>query len=241
MSARKSTPVADQTDVSAPVNWDEAPAAFQAPDPVEQALREKQAEVAAAPIPGLGQTPPDQLTAILASIAQTLAAIQAQGTNAGNSAQLDNIAKFLMHQEQTRPHENLFNPPMVSHYNPLGERDHPRPELKCDMYWVGYKLHKEGLTPLEIDLLNKMKPGSYWVTKADLRRIRLNIKAKEDDAGQLEKLTFHFPCKGPEDRQSHAPMTQYLREILGENVTIESLLAQVEKLKAQVAAQGGQS
>ena len=193
----------------------------EAPDPVETAT-----------IPAAPGEP--SMAAAMMLIAQTLQEIKTQGVG---SEHLATIEKVLKHQEEARPHENLFNPPMFSHTNPLGERENPRPELKCKMYWVGYELFKEGLTRLEIDLVNRMQPGSYRVTKADGRRIPFNVQSKLDDAGKIESLTFHFPCKGTEDRQNHNSMVAYLQEALGELQTQEDLLTQIAALKTQLAAQ----
>lgn len=203
----------------------EADVSVEAPDPVEFA---RSAPVAA---------PPDMATA-LAMIAEALTALKHGGGDSATAQRLDGIERFLLAQEQTRPHENLFNPPLRSALNPLGERDHPRPDFKCRMIWVGYELKKEGQTLEEIELLNRMQPGEYRVTKADGRTIPFRVASKLKDSGALDMLTFHFPCKGSEDRQNHAPMVSYLREALGEQVSVASLLQQVAALKAQLATGG---
>jgi hypothetical protein len=141
----------------------------------------------------------------------------------------------LVSAEATRPRENRF-PPEISYLNPLGERDNPRPELKCKMFWVGYKLSKEVLTKEEIDLLNKIQPGSYRVHKSDGRSIPFVVAAKDDESGRLEKLSFHFPCKNRDDRQNHMPMASYLREALGDvRPDVDRLLEQVQALQAELA------
>jgi hypothetical protein len=115
----------------------------------------------------------------------------------------------------TGVYENRM-PPEISDYNPLGERDNPRDELRCKMIWVGFKLTKAGLSKDEIALLNEVSnfPGEYRVTKADGSLIDFTVTAKTNRAGQTEAVTFHFPCKAVEDRQNHMPMTAYLREAL---------------------------
>ena len=141
----------------------------------------------------------------------------------------------LVDHEKARPKENP-NFPGISALNPLGERDNPRPELKCKMFWVGFKLTKEGLTKLEIDLLNRLQPGEYRVTKANGRTIPFRVEAKEALNGKLEKMAIHFPCKSQEDRGDHMPMVSYLREALGEAVpNADILMAQVLALKAELA------
>jgi hypothetical protein len=162
-------------------------------------------------------------------------AIKTGQANSGHSEQLSNIEKFLMEREQARPHENLFNPPMKSHFNPLGERDHPRDELKCQMFWAGYKMTKDNLRQSEIELLNRIDPGVYRVTKADGRTIPFTVVARTDDTGKLDRMNFHFACKSAEDRSNHLSMESYLKEALGEVSSTESLRAQIETLKSQLA------
>lgn len=177
-----------------------------------------------------------QMAHAFAKIAETLEAIRAQGAGPGVSEQLEGIQKFLIHQESTRPKENLFTPPLISHFNPLGDRDHPKPEFKTRMIWVGYELNTGTSTRQEIELLNRCEPGEGLVTKADGSKISFRVEGKRTDTGKLEMLTFHFPCKGPEHRQNHAPMVSYLQEYLGETHTLEQLQAQVAHLQAQLAA-----
>lgn len=150
------------------------------------------------------------------------------------AGQLAGIEKFLLDQEGQRPHENLY-PPMKSDMNPEGDRDHPRSELKCKMYWVGYKMTKDNLRTSEIALLNRVQPGDYRVTKGDGKNIPFTVLARQDAAGKLERLNFHFPCKDADDRASHLSMESYLREVLGEVASTESLRAQIEQLKQQLS------
>ena len=104
------------------------------------------------------------------------------------------------------------------------------------MFWVGYDLRAESLTREELDVLNRMEPGHYRVTKADGKSIPFDVQARQDDAGKLESLAFHFPCKGPDEQQSHNSMQMYLQMCLGESVSREDLLSQVAALKGQLAA-----
>lgn len=189
--------------------------------------------------PDIDETPDSQaqIAHAFTKIAETLDAIRAQGAGPGVSEQLEGIQKFLVHQESTRPHENHFNPPLISHFNPLGERDHPKPALKTKMIWVGYEITPDTSTAQEIELLNRCEPGERLVTKADGSQILFRVEAKRADTGKLELLSFHFPCKGPEHRQNHAPMVAYLQEYLGEKHTLDQLRAQVAHLQAQLATQ----
>ncbi len=152
---------------------------------------------------------------------------------------LDTLAKGieqLVNSEKGKTRENMFHPDF-STLNPLGEKDHPRDELRFPMTWVGHKLKKEGLSREEITLLNTIKPGTYRVTKADGSRIKFDVVAKEDVHGGIERISIHFPCKSVEDRHNHASMSSYLREALGEaQPRVDYLMNEIEKLKAELAA-----
>lgn len=177
---------------------------------------------------------PNEMAQAFLAIAEALKTIKS--TDAGATDKLASIEKFLMEQERTKPHENIFNPPMVSAYNPLGERDFPRPLLKCKMIWVGFKLSEDCCTREEIELLNRVEGGVFRVTKADGKKISLTITPKVAENGKLELLSIHFPCKTSEDRHDHMSMASYLREVLGESPSLESLQAQVASLKAELAS-----
>lgn len=132
--------------------------------------------------------------------------------------------------------ENNF-PPDISFLNPLGERDNPRPDLKCRIIWAGYEETKEALTREEIELLNRVEPGNYWVTKSDGSKVELKVKAKSGNNGRLEMLRFSFPCKNIEDRMNLRSKVEWLREVLGGPVQSPSeLLTELAALRAQLAA-----
>ena len=133
--------------------------------------------------------------------------------------------------------ENEF-PPEISFLNPLGERDHPRPELKCRIVWAGYEEKKESLTREEIELLNQIEPGDYRVTKSDGVTIPFTVKAKQGNNGKLEMLRFSFPCKNVEDRMGIRSKVDWLREVLGEKgPSSAALLAEIAQLRAQIHSQ----
>ena len=177
------------------------------------------------------EVPPVDIAAAILELAKSIKSGQ-QDTGA-IQGQLASLERFLVMEAESRPHENL-NPPMKSYANPEGERDHPRAELHCKTVWVGYRLNKEGLTRTEIELLNRVEPGNYRVTKSDGKSIPFDVSVKVDDAGKRERKMFYFPCKNSEDRSNHLSMESYLREVLGESASTESLRAQIEVLRQQL-------
>lgn len=181
---------------------------------------------------------PSEVSAAITMMAEILKELKSKEPQGGDDriGILAQSVQALVAAENSRPRENRFGPE-ISVFNPLGERDNPRPELKCKMFWLGHKLTKDVLTREEIEALNAMEPGHYRVTKSDNRKISFDVQAREDNGGKLEQLTFHFPCKNTEDRQNHNPMLSYLLEAQGKlTPSVHSLMQQVLELKAELAA-----
>ena len=131
-------------------------------------------------------------------------------------------------------------PPLISVYSYAeGERDRPKPALKCKMSWVGYDIKVDTMTPAEIDLLNRLQPGVYRVKKADLSLIEFRVTAVHDSNLELERLDIWFPCKG-QDRHNHGTLLSYCHQALGTALASpEELYAEVLALKAQLATATG--
>ena len=105
--------------------------------------------------------------------------------------------------------------PQISPYNPLGDRDHPKPPLKCAFFLGPYPLEPETLTVREVELMNQLEPGQYDVTKADgVTVVFLVIPSYRTDGRTLERLTIGFPCADSEQRQNFPPFSQMLREVV---------------------------
>ena len=182
------------------------------------------------------QAPDSSVAEAITMMAQILSELKAKGTGDDRLETLSRGVEALVSAEASRPRENL-NFPNISTLNPKGERDNPRPALKCKMFWVGFKMAPDSLTYEEINLLNRVVPGAYRVTKSDGKSVPFTVGATQDMAGRLEKMTFRFPCKNTEDRMNHMPMTSYLREVLGDTLPkVEQLIEQVKALQAELAA-----
>lgn len=98
--------------------------------------------------------------------------------------------------------------PNVTAFNPKGERDHPRPNIDGEIFWLGTRLHKEELTEAEILLLNRLKPGLYhggqW-------------KVTDQAPGTgTRNLLIWFPNEEQDDRSNLPPsMVAMLEEMIG--------------------------
>jgi hypothetical protein len=123
--------------------------------------------------------------------------------------------------------------PDVSAFNPLGERDHPRPAMrrKCFMS-PGYELRAEELTREEIELLNSIehnmeaRSGSW---RAELKRTATDGTAE---------LHIQVPTN-PDDRADLPKgLSLILRELVGGTAAVDpsSLAQRVAELEKQLAA-----
>jgi hypothetical protein len=116
-------------------------------------------------------------------------------------------------KRQLRP-ENETHPDK-SVYNPLGERDHPKPPLKCAMYHGPYVYEPQTLTRMEVELLNQLEPGSYDVTKGDGTVVPFTVVPSfKLDGRTVERLTVNFPCADDDQKQNYPPLVQMLREVV---------------------------
>ena len=151
--------------------------------------------------------------------------------------QIELIEKLIT---KTQP-ENVHHPGISVFSHPEGDLAHPKADLQCKIYWIGYDLRTETLTPQEIDLLNRLKPGEYRVTKSDGTNIPFRVAGihsdKLDDKGvpTLERLEVWFPCKH-ENRQNHMSMVSYLQQVLGDRIPSNvELLAELAKMRRELA------
>ncbi len=120
----------------------------------------------------------------------------------GNDA--DAIAKAIDRTQRRTP-ENV-NGPEVSDANPFGDRDNPRPGLKCD-WWLGiidektkkavrsgYEIDPKSLTVWEQLAYNTLEPSQGEVERLDGARMPVVVAAEKDDFGKTLYMTLAFPA-----------------------------------------------
>lgn len=175
-------------------------------------------------------------TDVLLQIAQTLAAVQAQAKGGTDITEaLKQITKTLGDVAHRSRPENPEPSGISAFSHPEGDYVRPKDKLKCDMYWVGFPETAETLTPAEIESLNALKPGNYFVTKGNGDRIPFTVSGKQKQNGDLESLWIDFPCKG-DQRHDHRSKIDYCREAMGETVkSYADLMAEVAMLRQVVA------
>lgn len=175
----------------------------------------------------------DFLAAVQALISQMKTATPADAERVAIEAE-----RLLLERERlTREMPENRQSPGISVYSyPEGDLKRPKAPLKCKMFWVGYEETPDTLKPIEVDLLNRLEPGEFRVTKTDGTPIPFRVSAKRNDRFELEELAIWFPCKG-ENRHNHGSKISYLQQALGDRIpTAEELLAELTILKAELAA-----
>lgn len=118
--------------------------------------------------------------------------------------------------------------PDISAFNPLGERDHPRPALRRKTFWIGVPLQQDELTKEEIDLFNAIDHpmearSGMW--KAELKN------------GGTE-LHITFPNATMDERMDLPSMRVLMTELIGGSRAVDqdSLLARVAELEKKLSA-----
>lgn len=175
-------------------------------------------------------------------------ALQAQVTAmmaARSTPDDDRLEKILLRvaQMSADAHEKAANPsnkthPAISVFSyPEGDRARPRPELKCEMFWVGYPIDLDTTTVDEILLLNQAEPGVFSFKRTDRTTDLLTVTGERMPNGKIDKLMFTFPVL--ERRETLPSMVDMLRTAYGikspEQLELDALRAEVTRLKTQEA------
>jgi hypothetical protein len=105
--------------------------------------------------------------------------------------------------------------PMVSVYNPEGDRDHPRPALKCEFtVFNGIPIDGTTDTVEELTLFNRLVAGDYWVGKSDGSMMLFKVREHRNDLGHLRRIDISFPYRDDADRAGVMPMVSWLRDVV---------------------------
>lgn len=121
-------------------------------------------------------------------------------------------------QKALKP-ENQFHPGVSVYSYPEGDRDKPRPKLKCPMTWAGHPIDSgnDGNEHwYELELLNQVEPGDYQVTRTDNSQTTMTVTGTYDTARNLDSLSFAFPVRDG-GKHNVAPKAVWLLECLGLN------------------------
>jgi hypothetical protein len=171
---------------------------------------------------------------ILASIRDLAKAAMTSKTDDGLALKQIEMMERLI--TKTIPENKQHPEHSVYTVHPDGTYGEPgtKPTLRCKTNWCGRDLSGDTETVEEIQLLNRLEPGEYRVTKADGSSTPFKVSASRSDAGKLDAISVWFPCN-KEHRQNHMPMASYLRQVLGEALpSREDMLVELTKLRAEL-------
>ena len=117
-----------------------------------------------------------------------------------------------MAARQQQP-DNKFAP-NISDYNPQGDRQFPRPKLKCEMF-LPWEAEAESLTYEEIELLNLLEDGEYMIKRNDGAKVKVVVKLKMNTNGTPDVLMMNSEAAFNDENHWMMPgLTIILRQIL---------------------------
>lgn len=148
---------------------------------------------------------------------------------AGNAALADAVTQGIANAREPIP-ENKIGPG-ISEANPLGDREHPRPHLRCKMTFgtqdaktkilhETYPLVDEDLTVREIIALNTLEPVHADCQRLDGAKMKVSIIPEIDPVNDtLAKLTIVVPtdvtAKGSQVKNMLPGVLNLVQQITG--------------------------
>lgn len=109
-------------------------------------------------------------------------------------------------------------PPLMSVFNPRGDKDYPRPLLKCEMFTPWFRPWDPGsLTREEVELLNLLDEGEYTMTRNDGTKVVLPVIVKYKlGTKEPERITItHESAFKNEEQARNKSLADTLRSMLG--------------------------
>lgn len=104
-----------------------------------------------------------------------------------------------------------------SAFNPDGEKTHPRPKLKCHMYYgsapLGSPKETTTLTHPEIAALNALTPGHYRVKKNDGSYSVVEVRGQMNANRNLDRLWILLPDgEDVSQKNSYPPLADFAQQ-----------------------------
>lgn len=119
---------------------------------------------------------------------QLLALVQAGRMSASEIAEISATAAA-----KAKKPENIVHPGKSVYSYPEGEVAHPKPFLKCRMYFASSPMERVTMTPAEVEAANSLTPGHYRVTKMDGSTAVIEIRGQVNSNQELDRLWILFP------------------------------------------------
>lgn len=145
--------------------------------------------------------------------------------------------------------------PGISEFNPAGERDHPKPPLACEVFWLNDPQDNEKITLEENRLFNILERKvfasgftevnaqgqpckRFHCRKLDGSKLVVDVMGTRGDDKML-RLIILFPA-GRDQKAGLPSMAQVLQQMTGEQAPEQAaMLNEIARLKEQLAASKG--
>jgi len=137
-----------------------------------------------------------------------------------------------------RPSNDFY--PAISVFNLRGDKDFPKPPLKCEMF-IPWPAEHESLTREEVELLNLLIPGEYRIKRNDntVVKVTCRVITKLDSDEPNRLMINHDTAFNNDYHRMMPPLENYLRQMLKQNPRTRALADSVltmEEEQALIAA-----
>lgn len=114
-----------------------------------------------------------------------------------------------------------------------GKREHPLPDLKCDIH-APHTMSpgSHGCDREEVELWNLLEPGEFTVTLGDGSETKLMVEGEQDSLGRLQMLRVMSPSWSKTSGNAHLMWPgarTWLRQVIGE--AAEGVMTMVEEAR----------
>ena len=173
----------------------------------------------------------DQMKELMGLSGQNAAEMMARAMEAQSKTNAEAAARV----RNPIPEGTDASNPRISVFNPLGDRDHPRPLLKCQ-FFLGTSEGKNGeikrsypfldddLTVHEVIALNTLQPATTTIELYDGTKVPLSIVADQHPVtGNLQRMVFVLPAtvtgKGSQLKNMLPSPAKIVAQITGHDYT----------------------
>lgn len=133
-----------------------------------------------------------------------------------------------------RPSNEVY--PAISAFNLRGDKDFPKPQLKCEML-LPWPADHDGSTREEVELLNLLQQGEYTVTRNDMTKIKLQVivttKLDSDEPSRL--VINHSTAFNNDYHRTLPPLTVMLRQMLKQSLATRAAADRVLSMDEEAA------
>lgn len=181
--------------------------------------------------------PPAPVAPITLTFEQLQALLASSGAQQNTQSLADAFTKGMEQVREPKP-ENKFHPG-ISELNPAGERDFPRPGLKCEFFlgtqdaktghiYRTYPYDAQDLTAYEQIALNTLEPASAVIKRIDGMPIRVQVVPTRDPVSdEITRMVIVVPtdviAKGSQTKNFLPSLVSLVAQITGKDFSTLSL------------------